>query len=69
MFADPEAEIPRLAEIAPLELVLFDFEPALEDFFRFGPANGDVDGDFLVAADAEGTDGEACFTYLPPNSR
>ena len=65
MLGDAKAEVARLTEVALAQLVLLDLEAALEDFLCLGPADGDVDGDLLVAADAEGTDGEACFAWEP----
>ena len=58
---DTEAEVARLAEVALPQLVLLDLEATLEDLLRLGPADGDVDGDLLVTADTEGSDGESCF--------
>jgi hypothetical protein len=45
VFADTEAEVSRLAEVALAELVLLDLEAALEDLLGLGAADGDVDGD------------------------
>ena len=50
MLANTEAEIACLGEVTRAEFVFFDFEAALEDFLSFGTADGDVDCDFLVAA-------------------
>ena len=61
MLLNPKPEIPRIRKVLPSELVLFHFEPAFEDFFGFGAADGDVDCDFFVAADAKGADGVAGF--------
>ena len=61
MLRDTETEVARLAEVALPQFVFLDFEAALEDFFCFGTADGDVDGDFLIATDGEGADGVACF--------
>ena len=63
MLANAEPKIPRCGEILLFQFVLFYFEAALKDFFGFGPAHGDVDGDFFVAANAEGADGVAGFAY------
>ena len=64
---DTEAEVAGLAEVALPELIFLDLEAALEDFLCLGAADGDVDGDFLVTSDAEGSDGEACFAYTKSN--
>jgi hypothetical protein len=64
MFRDPEPEVARVAEVLLAELVFFDFEAALEDFFGFGAADGNVHGDLLVAPDAEGADGVAGFACI-----
>jgi hypothetical protein len=63
---DAEAEVASLAEVALPQLVLLDLEAALEDLLCLGPADGDVDGDLLVTADAEGSDGVACFACTSP---
>ena len=65
MLRDAEAEVAGLAEVALPQLVLLDFEAALEDFLCLRAADGDVDGDLLVTADAEGADGVACFACAP----
>ena len=61
MFTNPKPKIPRLREILLPQLVFLDFQAALEDFFRFGTADGDVDGDFFVAPDAKCADCVAGF--------
>ena len=74
MLGNAEAEVARFAEVALPQFIFLDFETALEDFFCFGAADGDVDGDFLVTANTEGSDGVSCFAYktilsaLPPSS-
>jgi hypothetical protein len=45
VFADTEAEVSRLAEVALAELVLLDLEATLENLLSLGAADGDVDGD------------------------
>ena len=59
VLADAEAEGALLAEVVLVELELLDADAALEDLPRAVAADGRVDGDLLVAADAEGADGEA----------
>ena len=61
MLANPKPKVARLGKVLFPQLVLLDFKPTFEDFFGFGTADGDVDGDFLVAADAERADGVAGF--------
>ena len=59
VFADTEAEVAGLGEVALAELVLLDLEATLEDLLSLGATDGDVDGDLFVTADTEGTDGVA----------
>ncbi len=63
VLADAEAEVARLAEVALAQLVLLDLQAALQDLLRLGAANGDVDRDLLVAADAERADGVASLAW------
>jgi hypothetical protein len=50
MLADAKAEVACLREVARAEFVFLDFEAAFEDFFSLGTADGNVDGDFFIAA-------------------
>jgi hypothetical protein len=59
VLGDTETEVAGLGEVALAELVLLDLEATLEDLLSLGAADGDVDGDLLVTADTEGTDGVA----------
>ena len=68
VLGDTEAEVARLAEVALPQLVLLDLETALEDLLCLGAADGDVDGDLLVTADTEGTDGVAGLAWRAPLS-
>ena len=61
MLRDAEAEVAGLGEVLLAQLVFLDLEASLQDFFRFGTSDGDVDGNLFVAADAERTDGVASF--------
>lgn len=61
MLADAETEVARLREVSPLQLVLLDFQASLKDFFGFGAADGDVNGDLLVTADTKCSHGIARF--------
>lgn len=59
VLVDAEAEVAGLGEVLLEELVLLDLEATLEDLHGLFSADGDVDGDLLVTADAEGTEGVA----------
>ena len=59
VLGDTETEVAGLGEVALAELVLLDLEATLEDLLGLGAADGDMDGDLLVTADTEGTDGVA----------
>ena len=54
---NPKPKVARVRKVFPSELVLLDFETALEDLLGLGTADGDVDGDFFVATDPERADG------------
>lgn len=55
MFLNTESEIPCLTEITFLQFIFLDFQSSLKNLLRFRPTNSDVDGDFFVSADTEGT--------------
>jgi len=57
VFADTEAEVASLREVALSELIFLDLQPTLQDFLGLWAANSDVDRDLLVTTDTEGTDG------------
>lgn len=59
VLGDAEAEVARLGEVALAQLVLLDLEAALENLDGLLAADGDVDGDLFVSADAERADGVA----------
>lgn len=59
VLVDTEAKVSGLREVALAELVLLDLKTTLDDLLGLGATNGDVDGDLLVTADTEGTDGVA----------
>lgn len=59
MLADTETEVTGLGEVAFPQLVLLDLEATLQNLLGLGTTDGDVDGDLLVTADTEGTDGVA----------
>lgn len=58
---DAEPKVARVGKVLSSELVLLDFEAALENLLGFGPADGDVDGDLFVSTDAERADGVSGF--------
>lgn len=71
MLGDTETEVAGLGEVALAELVLLDLEATLEDLLSLGTTDGDVNGDLLVTADTEGTDGVtglACGSVNPTSS-
>jgi len=57
MFADTEAKVSSLREVALSQFVFLDLEATLENLFRLGATNRDVDGNLFVAADAKSADG------------
>ena len=59
MLGDTETKVTGGGEVALAELVLLDLEATLENLLSLGATDGDVDGDLLVTADTEGTDGVA----------
>ena len=59
VLVDTETEVAGLGEVALAELVLLDLKTTLDDLLSLGATDGDVDGDLLVTADTEGTDGVA----------
>jgi len=71
VLGDTETEVAGGGEVALAELVLLDLEATLEDLLGLGATDGDVDGDLLVTADTEGTDGVAglaCGSVNPTSS-
>lgn len=59
VFADTEAEVAGLGEVALSQLVFLDLEATLENLLSLGATDGDVDGNLFVTTDTEGTDGVA----------
>ena len=59
VLGDAEAERAVVCEVVLAQLVLADPQALLEDFAGPGAAHGDVAGDFFVAPDAKGADGQA----------
>lgn len=71
VLGDTETEVAGGGEVALAELVLLDLEATLEDLLGLSATDGDVDGDLLVTADTEGTDGVtglACGSVNPTSS-
>lgn len=71
VLGDTETEVASGGEVALAELVLLDLEATLEDLLGLSATDGDVDGDLLVTADTEGTDGVAglaCGSVNPNTS-
>lgn len=64
VFADTEAEVAGLAEVALPQLVLLDLEATLENLLGLGATDGDVHGDLLVSPDTEGTDGVSGLAWI-----
>ena len=59
VFADTEAEVAGLREVALSQLVFLDLEAALENLLSLGATDGDVHSNLFVTTDTEGTDGVA----------
>jgi hypothetical protein len=66
VLGDTETEVTGLGEVALAELVLLDLETTLEDLLGLWTTDGDVNGDLLVTADTEGTDGVSSLACNPP---
>jgi len=56
VFADTEAEVASLREVALAELVFLDLQSTLQDLLSLGSADSDVNSDLLVTTDTKGTD-------------
>ena len=63
VFADAEAEVARLAEVALAQLVLLDLKATLEDLFGLGTTDGYVHGDLFVTSDTERSDSVAGLAW------
>jgi hypothetical protein len=57
VFADTEAEVTSLREVALSEFVFLDLQSTLQDFLSLWSPDCDVHGDLLVTTDTEGSDG------------
>ena len=56
-----ETEVARVREVLLHQLVLLHLQTALQNLQSLLAANGGVNGDLLVTADGEGTDGETSY--------
>jgi hypothetical protein len=54
---DTETEVASLGEVTLAQLVFLDLQATLENLNGLLAADGDVDSNLFVSADAEGTDG------------
>jgi hypothetical protein len=63
VLADTKTEVTGLGEVALAQLVFLDLKATLEDLLSLGSTDGDVDGDFFVTTDTEGTDSVAGLAY------
>jgi hypothetical protein len=56
---DTETKVAHVGEVALLKLVLLNLQSLLEDLSSLGTTDGGVNGDLLITADTEGTNGVA----------
>jgi len=59
VFADTEAEVASLGEVALPQLVFLDLEATLQDFLCLWSTDSNVHGNLLITTDTEGSDGIA----------
>jgi hypothetical protein len=64
VFADTEAEVASLREVALAELILLYLQSTLQDLLSLRSADGNVNSDLLVTTDTEGTDGVAGLAWV-----
>lgn len=57
VFADTEAKVASLGEVALAEFVFLDLQSTLENLLSLGSSDGDMDGNLFVTTDTEGSDG------------
>jgi len=57
VFADTEAEVAGLREVALSEFVFLDLQSTLQDFLGLWSSDCDVHSNLLVTTDTEGSDG------------
>ena len=63
MFANTEAEVTGLGEVALPQLVLLDLEATLQNLLSLGSSDGDMDGNLFVTTDTEGSDSVPSLAY------
>ena len=61
MFADTETKVASLREVLLSQFVFLHLEAALENFLGLGTADCDMDSDFFITSNAEGSDCVASF--------
>ena len=59
VFADTEAKVTSLGEVALAEFIFLDFQSTLKDFLCLGATDSDVHSDLFITTDTEGSDGVA----------
>jgi hypothetical protein len=63
VFADTEAEVASLREVALSEFVFLDLQSTLQDFLGLWSSNCDVHSNLFVTTDTEGSDGISGLAY------
>ena len=61
VFRDTETKVARVREVLLPQLIFLDLETTFEDFFGFGPPDGNMDRDLFISADTERPNGVAGF--------
>lgn len=68
VLSNAESKVTRLGEVPSPQLVLLDLETTLENLFRLGATNGDMNRNLFISADTEGTDGVTSLAYRSDRS-
>ena len=63
VFADTEAKVASLREVALSEFVFLDLQSTLQDFLGLWSSNCDVHSNLFVTTDTEGSDGISGLAY------
>ena len=63
VFADSEAKVASLGEVALAQLIFLDLQSTLEDFLGLGASHSNVHGDLLITTDTEGSDSVTSLAY------
>lgn len=63
VFADTEAEVASLGEVALAEFIFLDLQSTLQDFLSLWSTNSYVHSDLLVTTDTEGSDCVSGLAY------